>query len=400
MSGIINRSEREEYLEQNAYKPQHVEAHTDASTRTLIDTSIVSPTVADFQIRISMSGLSLWQDAAMTVAYPIQYLIQHINFPTQSLRVYLIPAFNGVRQFFVSSRWRGVTSYIDYEAAYFKAELEAKVTSRTIAQDRINYTVGERPLLLIGIDGTGTADTLTGPNSRVPTMPNRYNSHVRNLLEVDNQSDFGTRVIAQYHFGPVTDGGNSGLIYSRARNDALSSFSSLRVHPRIAIVGWSRGAMIGLWLGNDLATRGIKVDLVGLYDPVDMAGPIPDSTVYVLSGIDRVVVTGPFIGASNKDYDTGIVQFWRSDDAIARAANNNRTVIPKYKFNASHGALGGFPGYNDASEGSSYDYTLDRYNAYVADDLVRIGLQVEGVRVSRRSESEYGYPTYNPTWIP
>ena len=90
------------------------------------------------------------------------------------------------------------------------------------------------------------------------------------------------------------------------------------------------------------------------------------------------------------------------DGRIRRELGNSHTDIVRNLLNASHGAIGGAPGYNDTgvltwgeSVNQSYSYLWDITNSTLADELVREGLRAEGWYV--REIGSYGFPLFNPT---
>jgi len=161
-------------------------------------------------------------------------------------------------------------------------------------------------------------------------------------------------------------------------------------------VGWPRVA-------NDLSDINIPTEVLGEYDPVDMAGSIPDAEAAVATQVTEIVIMGPeYEPNQNLDYDT----FWRMSwyDRITAQTGNTRTIFNRpSRFFATHGSLGGTPGYNDGWESShtAYLYALDRTESMRADryfcGILRARLNIV---IRNISDSEYGFPLNNPTTIP
>jgi hypothetical protein len=73
--------------------------------------------------------------------------------------------------------------------------------------------------------------------------------------------------------------------------------------------------------------------------------------------------------------------------------------IVRESYNASHGAIGGTPGYNednlDPPDGH-YDYTKDVENSILADRDVRAGMRAAGIDVPDHPDAWYGFPAVRP----
>jgi hypothetical protein len=173
-----------------------------------------------------------------------------------------------------------------------------------------------------------------------------------------------------------------------------------------------------LWVANDLSTRGILVGYVGLFDPVDMSDTIPDYTFrQVQPNVGQVTIVGPTMDASNLDWLIFERLAWNEVGAgfnepyIRNAFGNDNTFISLSLLNASHGAIGGVPGYNDQTGyqgyvawsevfNTDYSYPVDRHNSIVSDQIVRSGLRSRGWQVAVIADLEYGFPVANPTFTP
>ena len=231
---------------------------------------------------------------------------------------------------------------------------------------------------------------MEGPHGHPEDNDSRWNSHTRNLIEIDAHAKYEL-----FLHGPDDwfDGSDSPGIHDEAFNFIASTYNSATNKPKIAIVGFSRGAMIAQWVANDLSDAGIGVDYVGLMDPVDMAFSIPDSEGQVESGIKRLTIVGPVEGAGNVDYGSFVRMSLQT--RIFPAPGNNTTLIARFFLNASHGSIGGTPGYNDEAEDNEYDYLLDRQNSITTYEIIVAGLLAEGIDIRGIDESEYGFPMTN-----
>ncbi len=261
-------------------------------------------------------------------------------------------------------------------------------TGTIVARDAVRFIVELQNVIFVGIDGTGSAAWLSGPHGHTPNNSARWNSHVRNLCV----EAYDSKKYVLYLPGPADGafGSDSPAIHAEALSFIVSSYILSQNTAKIAITGWSRGAMIAQWVANELSDMGIGVDFVGLYDPVDMSEFIPDISVNVFHRIDRVGVVGPTDGV-NFDY----LHFLRMAGYITPIGNN--TIIELFALDASHGSIGGTPGYNDPAERVNYDYALDRFNSILSDRAIRDGLNREGIYFRFIEDDEYGFPTNNPT---
>jgi hypothetical protein len=87
------------------------------------------------------------------------------------------------------------------------------------------------------------------------------------------------------------------------------------------------------------------------------------------------------------------------NDRIELAPFNHTTEIRRYNYDASHGSLGGEPGFNDDEEGDDYNYLLDRSNSISVHDLIILNLREAGIDASLVDHDEFGYPLQNPRKI-
>ncbi|MEI6506588.1 MAG: hypothetical protein WCO90_12030, partial [Planctomycetota bacterium] len=162
------------------------------------------------------------------------------------------------------------------------------------------------------------------------------------------------------------------------------------------------------------------VEFVGLYDPVDMATDIPsdehvrgNNAARIHPDSRRVTIVGateaPF--DNNVDYPVGLPSYWTGliltpDPVFVRMSQNDRitalggtTVVTLIDYNASHGAIGGCPGYNvhlvSVPDGR-YNYVVDRRNSILSDKDIRNGMRAAGLFVPDRDEDWYGFPATRP----
>ena len=164
--------------------------------------------------------------------------------------------------------------------------------------------------------------------------------------------------------------------------------------------------MIALWLGNDLANPaanalGRSVSFVGLYDPVDM------SPFFDASAVDEKIASITIVGPEIVDAWDPEVEFNNVDyPHFVRMALNNRittsgdTQVVRQFYNASHGAIGGTPGYNPdmwSQPLGSYNYEQDVSASISADRDIRAGLQAAGFWWVGLPDPEwYGFPEDRP----
>jgi pimeloyl-ACP methyl ester carboxylesterase len=198
-----------------------------------------------------------------------------------------------------------------------------------------------------------------------------------------------------YKHGPSDwHGDDSATIQHATLLEILRVYEAQATKPKIAIFGFSRGAMISLWLANSLAERGIQVDIVLLMDPVDMTTSIPDSAAVIQNGVKKVVVFGPSLNSQNKDH----INFTRmsEESRIHRAPNNSSTDLKHVMYDASHGALGGSPGFNDEEEGINYNYPVDRQSSIAVHQQIVSELRSVGIDVHSVEAERFGFPLNNP----
>jgi hypothetical protein len=297
------------------------------------------------------------------------------------------------------------------------------VGDRVSSIDLVNVVVVSNTLV-IGIDGTDSAEWLAKKDAKgnlinERTMPDgstRWNSHVRNLV-----TDCEPFAMTYYTAGPDQNGplDDSAVVFERARDAARALTQDAGGGTTIALVGWSRGAMIASGVAHALLTLADgdlprTVAFIGMYDPVDMSNGIPPAWATIHAHVQAVTIVGPTADrqtedAFNVDYP---VSGYRGVDnwTFERMALENRittaqgaAAVPQRKFyNASHGALGGTPGYNkrhrDGGEfPENYDYGLDVQNSILADKDIRAGMRAAGLKfVPDRDAAWYGFPDDRP----
>ena len=296
------------------------------------------------------------------------------------------------------------------------------VGDRVSSIDLVNVVVVSNTLV-IGIDGTDTRPWLTGPNAKRPN--GLWNSHVRNLIAA--VEPYAMKI---YRLGPNTMGTDSDDIQRDVVARANEIIRDAGGGTKVALVGWSRGAMIALWAANELSGPAAQVggqqrtvEFVGLYDPVDMATDIPsdehvrgNNAARIQPGIRRVTIVGAAETPNNNvDYPVGLPSYWTGliltpDPVFVRMSQNDRitalgsaTVIELKEYDASHGAIGGCPGYNvhlvSVPDGR-YNYAVDRQNSIRSDKDIRNGMRAAGLDfVPDRDEDWYGFPTTRPVLL-
>jgi RHS repeat-associated protein len=282
-------------------------------------------------------------------------------------------------------------------------------------------TVGGLPpgkganVLFVGVDGTGSAAWLSkvDANGRFvnertqPDGTTRWNSHVRNLV-----ADCNPHAMTIYSHGPAeTDGGDSKAIFNAVVAAAEGRIRESGGGTTIALVGFSRGAMIASGVANALSnppagSPARQVAFIGMYDPVDMSHTIPAKWARVDARVENITIVGPSSGRDasfNVDYPVGSVDW--GDPPFTRMALSNRitvtgpaTNVSRFSYNASHGALGGTPGFNKRhADGGEYDYLEDVKNSIRADGKIRAGMRAaEFEFVPVRDRAWYGFPDKRP----
>jgi pimeloyl-ACP methyl ester carboxylesterase len=295
-------------------------------------------------------------------------------------------------------------------------KIEVKANGLILGKDTVTVSVISN-FLVIGIDGTDQSKWLNGPNA---TRPNGlWNSHVRNLL-----NDVEPYAMTIYNIGPNTYGTDCGEIQTSVVNEANQYIEEAGGDTIVALVGWSRGAMIALWAANDLVgmpgrprpTTARQVAFVGLYDPVDMSTEIPsddhvrgENAGRIQPGVGRVTIVGAAeeSPADNVDYPVGWPSVLDRDPGFYRMAQRNRvtalggtTVVERVPLNASHGSIGGTPGFNPRLlvwPFGRYDYTEDVKNSIKSDKAIRDGMRAAGLNfVPDRDRDWYGFPGTRP----
>jgi len=300
--------------------------------------------------------------------------------------------------------------------------IELIVGDRAAVTDLVTVVVVSNTLV-IGIDGTDSAEWLAKRDAKgnlinERTMPDgstRWNSHVRNLV-----ADCEPFAMTYYTAGPDQRGlsDDSDAVFRRARDAARALIQDAGGGTTIALVGWSRGAMIASGVAHALLTLADgdlprTVAFLGMYDPVDMSNGIPPAWATIHAGVQAVTIIGPTADrqtedAFNVDYpvaDGGFI-----NPSFERMARGNRITTAqgaaaepqRIFYNASHGAIGGTPGYNkrhrDGGEfPENYNYAEDRRNSILADKDVRAGMRAAGLTfVPDRDDAWYGFPAERP----
>ncbi|MEQ1828487.1 MAG: RHS repeat-associated core domain-containing protein [Pirellula sp.] len=260
---------------------------------------------------------------------------------------------------------------------------------------------------LIAIDGTGTKDWLSNPRNPQKLPNGRWLSHVLNFFE-----DYsGSR---HYDYGPSDGKYASDLpeIEERAYKKLIEfrSESPSNKNEPIDIIGWSRGAysamrlaqrlkIEGLPNGDGTWTTNIPVRFLGLYDPVDMTfydGPTLSegygSQNWVTGNVATVVWLHGVEGGSlnRRDYDSGSAP-WYNWPRMDLTWNTAKTRVINLPMEATHGAIGGTPGYSPDNL-ALYNFKLDRDRSIEADTRMRQEASRVGVPISVLPASAYGFP--------
>ncbi|MEX0670209.1 MAG: hypothetical protein WD060_07120 [Pirellulales bacterium] len=251
------------------------------------------------------------------------------------------------------------------------------------------------------------------------TMPDgsiRWNSHVRNLV-----TDCEPFAMTYYTAGPDQQGpfDDSGAVFRRARDAARALIQDAGGGTTIALVGWSRGAMIASGVAHALLKLADgdlprTVAFIGMFDPVDMSNEINPAWATIHADVQAVTIVGPTADRQtetefNVDYpvsgydgfDNWTFERMALENRITTAAGAT-TELKRKVYNASHGAIGGTPGYNlrhrDGGDfPTNYDYADDVRNSIRADKDVRAGMRAAGLTfVPDREAPWYGFPAKRP----
>jgi len=270
--------------------------------------------------------------------------------------------------------------------------------------------------LFIGVDGTGSAKWLSKVDAQGNLVNQRtrpdgttaWNSHVRNLVE-----DCKSSAMTIYSPGPAWEktGYDASSIQTRIVAKAESLIRASGGGINVAVAGHSRGGPIGVGVANALAnppagSPARAVAFVGLYDPVDMSPAIPASWSRIDPTVKNVTIVGPASGKgsyNNLDYPVGMPSL--TDPVFIRMSLENRitvtgtaTTVSRISYDASHGSLGGLPGFNkNHSDQGPYNYTRDVDYSIRADRDIRNGMRAAGFDfVPKRPDSWYGFPGKRP----
>jgi hypothetical protein len=344
---------------------------------------------------IVAAGLNLWVDLAKTTRLTTTELVSST-----------IPSDDSLGETYVWNNARAGEMNFYIEGS-IKSEPDARRVQwrlidgqgTIVARDAVRFIVELQNVIFVGIDGTGQNIWLAGPHGHTSGSPGRWNSHVRNLY------DEMTHIVRYAHYDigvkNMMTGSDAIDIHNSVLAAVVNDYNSAPADskPKIVIVGWSRGAMIAQWVANSLATSSISVDFVGEYDPVDMSTYIPDEQRFIQTGVKRVVTLGP-LGGGNRDFY--IFKRMAVGGWIELNEGNSTTFLAQFYLNASHGAIGGTPGFNDNSlrfwgeiQNTDYAYVTDRNESMVADEIIRAQILALGIFVP--VVVDYGFPGVNPT---
>lgn len=263
-----------------------------------------------------------------------------------------------------------------------------------------NPLTGADPLglALIAVDGTGTKEWLTGCDNPKRLKNQRWLSHVRNFRD-----DYKGK--KTYLYGPsngITGSDITGLI-----NDAYKAACEYHCDGEpIDLIGWSRGGLAVNEVARKLHIEGcscdggktshqVRVRFLGLYDPVDMTWYAGTNDNVIPPNVDAVANVYGFEDPSDTykgvDYDRGIGTNWpRMNKGYGHSIiRDNYTGLP---LNATHGAIGGCPGYSGKQQPNGYSYTRDRRASIEADQAIRRAANKAGVPIEVLNEDDYGFP--------
>lgn len=174
--------------------------------------------------------------------------------------------------------------------------------------------------------------------------------------------------------------------------------------------------MIASGVANDLLTLTPgdlprTVVFVGMYDPVDMSDGIDDAWARVHRDVKAVTIVGPAHEFSTKpalprynvDYDsfTRMALGENTHRGFQWRVTHQGTVdVVRKTYNASHGAIGGTPGYNKVTKDppdGDYNYVEDRRDSIQSDKDIRDGMRRVGLEfVPDRTDAWYSFPATRP----
>lgn len=178
--------------------------------------------------------------------------------------------------------------------------------------------------LLVAIDGTDSESW----RKRSKTT-GRTNSHVRNFYEDYVMSAGDSKLYLHGPNAKIT-GADCRNIHDKAMswiNERLSKNSSQQVN----LVGHSRGGYIAMEVARELVENGVRVNYLGLYDPVDMApGYGKKETVPAVDFAVRVMAM-PGVGSR---------LYFNTADGGFEGSSRNEAYSDAY-VKATHGGIGG-----------------------------------------------------------
>lgn len=264
---------------------------------------------------------------------------------------------------------------------------------------------------LIAIDGTSTEKWLTNPTNPQKTATGQWLSHVLNFHDDTKLPDSDK----YYDYGPndYLFGSDIGSKMDKAYEAACDA--CCKKDQPVDLIGWSRGGLAVNELARKLLRSGcccptkkdkkrIDVRFLGLYDGVDMtpfAGNIDNrcakaQTVVMGYGIDKSksfngagVLTSK-INKHNMDWKN-----WKRMKMGPLGGHSDLTRLP---LDASHGAIGGCPGYGYLRGSPDYDYPSDRLASIQVDQQMRARAIAVGVPVKPKNAADYGFPLTLPAF--
>ena len=266
--------------------------------------------------------------------------------------------------------------------------------------------------LLVAIDGSDTASWLepTDPDMPFNRMENtRWLSHVRNFWAEYAQTTGADN--ARYLLGPNAPGLDAELILQTAYYWVCRKLK--RKCEPLDIIGWSRGGFLANELARKLDKEGCRtvgvgrlfpvIRFLGMYDPVDMSPVVGDwGREKVPSNVKRAVAVLSSHKPSRNEtmgYDYNkYCQLWQDWPRFqASAADATATNVTIERRRATHGAIGGCPGYSGPTV-LPYDYVYgaDKFNSEESDRTVRGVAIAAGVPVSQVGDYGFGEPADLP----
>jgi len=227
-------------------------------------------------------------------------------------------------------------------------------------------------LLLAAVDGTGSWTW-----RRFDRKSGRWNSHVRNFY-----MDYIGPGPKQYWDGPAkaTTGSDSPDIHKDVIKWICGVLKNNPSEP-INIIGHSRGGYIAMQIAKELKEKGcacisggvsgpVRVNFMGLYDPVDMVVGYGDGQE-VTSNVD-------YAANALGDPQVNSRPYFNTSDGGAEDASQMKSYDEK-TFDATHGGMGGDPWGGDHPEGMTE--ARDQAGSSAADAWMRDRARNAGIQL-------------------